>query len=776
MILFTGAVTPDYAANAFNAATFESWTATRSAGVVSDVTTRYVGDGQFVVQYSLDTVGPYTVSLMSQAAVNPFMPGVATGGSPYVVTATPAATDAVVSTVTGTGIVSAVAGAFASFTITAKDQFGNIVNNNDVCMWSLTGPAVLSGEAVNNGDGTYTVQYNATVTGLYVLRVSLNGVSVLNTAAVQMVKVDPTTVSSTESFSYGQGLAGATAGSASVFYVQLRDTYGNILESNATTFTTAFTYVKGGVMYTSISSNVTYQALGLWLVSYVATDSTGYSSSAVLKVAVGVSTGAVGSFDVMVLPAVADAANTVLLSALPVATAGKAESIVFQTKDRFGNIILGNRNQDTITVQIARLAVVSGVALSIAVPPSQITVYYDGNGTYASSYQLFVVGTYSISVKLNTVSIAGSEFSQTVAAAVTKASTSSASEPSVTQAVAGVNEVLTIVTRDAYGNIVDNNDIIAVTLSGPVSFTLNATNQGAGVYTAAFNTTVAGKYVLSAEHSTGLIPIMVSGGTQMQVLVTVAPAPSYFSTTYAQGAGLSDAVANTESTFTVSMLDMFGNPQQLLPWTSVRPDVLVMNITQQNCVVCETYSSVGVPQTGLFVVQGFSYQLTNAAWYEVDVTLGGLSIQNFPRNFSVTAGSSQAPYCKVLWAGQAAPVAVSSDLNSLLAFASADNATALKRWSVAGVLQSFSVNAFDSSGNWQKKYQDFFDARVVSGPEVVNTTLVSQGTAEGNYGVYSSAFTPTVSGVYSVAVTLNGQSLPFAPVSFVWCLPLRWPP
>lgn len=287
------------------------------------------------------------------------------------------------------------------------------------------------------------------------------------------------------------------------------------------------------------------------------------------------------------------------------------------------------------------------------------------------------------------------------------------------------------------------------------------------MYTAAFNTTVAGKYVLSAEHSTGLIPITVSGGTQMQVLVTVAPAPSYFSTTYAQGAGLSGAVANTESTFTVSMLDMFGNPQQLLPWTSVRPDVLVMNITQQNCVVCETYSSVGVPQTGLFVVQGFSYQLTNAAWYEVDVTLGGLSIQNFPRNFSVTAGSSQAPYCKVLWAGQAAPVAVSSDLNSLLAFASADNATALKRWSVAGVLQSFSVNAFDSSGNWQKKYQDFFDARVVSGPEVVNTTLVSQGTAEGNYGVYSSAFTPTVSGVYSVTVTLNGQSLPFAPVSFV---------
>ena len=201
MILFTGAITPDYAANAFNAATLESWTATRSAGVVSDVTTRYVGDGQFVVQYSLDTVGPYTVSLMSQAAVNPFMPGVATGRSPYVVTATPAATDAVVSTVTGTGIVSAVAGAFASFTITAKDQFGNIVNNNDVCMWSLTGPAVLSGEAVNNGDGTYTVQYNATVTGLYVLRVSLNGVSVLNTAAVQMVKVDPTTVSSTESFS-----------------------------------------------------------------------------------------------------------------------------------------------------------------------------------------------------------------------------------------------------------------------------------------------------------------------------------------------------------------------------------------------------------------------------------------------------------------------------------------------------------------------------------------------------------------------------------------------
>ena len=106
------------------------------------------------------------------------------------------------------------------------------MDNNDVFEWSLRGPRLYSGVSARAGAAAaaaagavvpaavYVVRYNATATGLYTLRVTLNG-KPLPLGAASVVRVWPAAADPASSVGLGAP-ATATAGVVSNFVVQVR--------------------------------------------------------------------------------------------------------------------------------------------------------------------------------------------------------------------------------------------------------------------------------------------------------------------------------------------------------------------------------------------------------------------------------------------------------------------------------------------------------------------------------------------------------------------------
>lgn len=129
------------------------------------------------------TNGTYTISytLPTQSGVYDYTLGVNGVGfpaNPYSFTLTPGVTVAGQSTAAGAGLLSAEIAVVSTFTVTARDQYGNArgVSGNDFCTSEFKSQGVTTPSQVqDNGDGTWTVTYTPGSGGLYTLSVFLDG-------------------------------------------------------------------------------------------------------------------------------------------------------------------------------------------------------------------------------------------------------------------------------------------------------------------------------------------------------------------------------------------------------------------------------------------------------------------------------------------------------------------------------------------------------------------------------------------------------------------------
>jgi filamin len=148
------------------------------------------GDGTVDVSYNVDQPGDYkiAVSLHDQPIKD----------SPWKahVKASP---DASKSWAEGPGLEKAFDNEPAFFTVFARDANGNPVSGDD-CEVSVKGPGAAHANVTDNGDGTYSVEYNVEDAGKYNITATLDGAAVKNT---------PKTV---------EVIEGADAGNASVKY------------------------------------------------------------------------------------------------------------------------------------------------------------------------------------------------------------------------------------------------------------------------------------------------------------------------------------------------------------------------------------------------------------------------------------------------------------------------------------------------------------------------------------------------------------------------------
>lgn len=123
--------------------------------------------GQYSVSYTPTLSGSYTLAVA--------LSGVAISGSPFTVTVSP--TIAAASTTAVVGVLAAgIAGAAYSFTVGAKDAYGNTITtggDNFYVVVSDNRGGLLRGNVADQSDGTYVVSFTSPAAGSYLMFVAL---------------------------------------------------------------------------------------------------------------------------------------------------------------------------------------------------------------------------------------------------------------------------------------------------------------------------------------------------------------------------------------------------------------------------------------------------------------------------------------------------------------------------------------------------------------------------------------------------------------------------
>jgi len=183
-------------------------------------------DGTYTVSYELAAAGQYLMHIKlgdTEIASSPFTIIAQAGKTTsYFLSLTLGEPNAKRCTKSFDGVLTAVAGETTTFTVQARDQFGN------VCAWgghpfTITASAGADVKIVDNDDGTgiYTCYYTGTVAGKHIISVSLDDLPV--GGAPFPVHVIPGEVCAGTCTASGDGLVSAVSGIPAMFSIQTRD-------------------------------------------------------------------------------------------------------------------------------------------------------------------------------------------------------------------------------------------------------------------------------------------------------------------------------------------------------------------------------------------------------------------------------------------------------------------------------------------------------------------------------------------------------------------------
>ena len=495
----------------------------------------------FKVQHSIR--GNYSVSIS--------VLGQALSSGPFRAVIIPDAIDPRTSKVTsiGTGLSASVCGSESQFTITAYDEFGNLVNTyagDTKFTWAWVGAATtMRGTATNNGDGTFSASYTPTKAGAYTLHVRFGDSLVHVDGTVQMV-ASPGSLNAVHS-TLSAPSSTLVAGTVATATLKARDVFGNDIQVGGATSSlqTSFTLDDASTKTTAIVDN----GDGTYAISFTPTLA---NQGGVLALSDGSTSAAPISFSIE--PAQSDAQSCVMTSGSLSTTAGVRAEFMIQIKDSVGpNLVLNRRVDDMLTAVVV-------TSSSSSSSTSSATVVYDSSGKYKISYAIEVAGTHYVEVKLRGSEVQGSPFQVSIQGAATEAQTSALAASALVSTAwrAGVTRSIMITSKDAFSNVVYHaSDSFNAAIVGPVNVAGSVTDNTDGTYTASFTPTVSGFYALQVQHSaTG--PLAVSNQFKR---MTVLPDITAGAHCVAVGSGLDGAIANASMSFAIQAFDRFDNAQ-----------------------------------------------------------------------------------------------------------------------------------------------------------------------------------------------------------------------
>lgn len=637
------------------------------------------GDGSYRATYVPTVVGDYNVAVDFDGKTIP--------RSPFAVKVVPASASAAHTEASGAGTKEATAGHPAAVKVQTKDQFGNkLTKGGDKVTAELSpkagGPAVPV-QVKDNGDGTYDLAYEPKEAGDYTLAVKLNDANIKD--APFAVVVHPGALDAGNVDVSGNGVKEVVAGETADVHVQAKDNLGNKLNKGGNSLNVKVAGPGEAAATVADNNDGSYKA------TYVPTVTGDY------KVHVEFDGKEVKNspFGVKVVPAAGSAANTVASGdGLTHATAGHAEKISVQVKDRFDNKV--TKGGDAVAAK-----------MHAGDQNVDVDVKDNGDGTYTVTYDPKVAGEYTLDITLGGENIKDAPFKPVVSPAGNDPSKAEVTGDGLKTVVAGETGHFAVQAKDNLGNkLQKGGNALAASFSAD-NVPVDVKDNGDGTYAGSYVPTVTGDFKLDVQFDGKEVP-------HSPFAVTVVPAAPDAKHTEAYGDGLHNAKAGEANGFKVQVKDRFGNKvtQGGAPITA--------SITDKTDPEVSGPAEVHDNQDGTYDVKYPAIE--KAGDYVVDVKLAEEGIKDSPFALKVAPNDHvESGNCYVEGLGD----------------------------SVAGVPVTVTVHSVDAFGN----HSHAGGAKVsvaLSGADNLNADVKDNGD-----GTYSATYTPTVSGEYTVDVKVN---------------------
>jgi hypothetical protein len=436
------------------------------------------------------------------------------------------------STASGAALTQGVAGVLASFTVTARDTFGNVLDAA-----AATPPAVsVSGGSPTVAvsylaNGQYQVDVTVNTAGTYLLNVNPGGVHV--TGSPFALVIAPAATSATACLTSGAGFTTATAGVTASFTVTARDALNNARTVGGDSVSAV---ISNGVI--TVPAAVTDEGNGGYTVRYTPTASGAHTVSVVVN---GTPIGAASALTVAAGALHAPSCTVTGTAVAGSATSGAATALAVATRDKFGNALSASSGA-VVTVQRVTAA---GTATSIVVTDNL-------DGTYSASVTTNTAGTYTLVVRVNGIDVSGSPFALVVSPGALSAAASTATGAALANARVGTAATVLVQARDAQGNALSTGgSTLACSINCGSAVAGTGTYTSAGAYQCVYTPTASGA---SCSLTITLGGAAVSGSP---FTVAVAAAPASASASGTMGAAKTAGTAGTVSTFTIVSRDQY---------------------------------------------------------------------------------------------------------------------------------------------------------------------------------------------------------------------------
>eukprot|EP00898_Chlorokybus_atmophyticus_P002685 jgi/Chlat1/3417/Chrsp23S03820 len=724
-----------------------------------------------VISYNVTKAGVYTLyvnvsSVSTPGSAQPIQ------GSPFVglCKVVPADINPKSCTATGMGLISATAGVKSTFSITAKDAFGNKYTTNTAGIpfavaIQLNSLSVASGTVtdIDSVTGFYTASYVVSNAGTYAIAVTSFGqhiqgspfsvvasaaatsadksfvsttlpggsfsAGVLKVATITAVDISgvPQTQSVGQAFSVD--IAPAVATDAAGKNVSTGAYVSNITDNNNGTYT----------FYFRANKTNTYRGLTPTLIPYQLSVTLKSSSSPLSNSPIQFGLVAAADPD----PSKCYIVQLATTYTFPIASSNPTAletpfSIV--VSDAFGNV----KGLD-LTQLVSFKANVTAADTNMTLGGSTTTVVRAGDGTYTVLFDTLVAGRYVLSVTLNNILVGGNTTSFAVLPGPSALSkyTVDVGDGVTRVATAGVPATITIQPRDAFGNAQRdaNSEYIGnikVTMSVRVgsgsAFTTFTGSQAIsglsvlpgslGTYIVYYTPIKSGTLVTAIDISTQAISRSPFNGT-VQAGVISAPNCTADVT--------STATINKPANITLTPVDALGNP--------------IDNITN---TICANFI-VSFPNNTTTISLS-AMTTTSSAKCQLSYTSTAIG----PANATIT-------YNNLLISNGRVSVVILADTtnNKPTPDASQSVATgpALNGVSAAGSEIKIVVGLRDSKGGVITTSQGVSFVALNVTHTTVPATQVTYKVGDNLDGTYTFSFTPTKTGVYKLVPLVNGTAL-----------------
>lgn len=505
------------------------------------------------------------------------------------------------------------AGSYVSVTVTPKDSDGILLGSGKSVTVFLDGVSADYDGAIavtDQGNGTYTASVrvvSTTVPNIISATVDGNAIDQTQTIAVlpsiaaattSIITTNPTTITTDET---------------SNILIQLKDQFGNILNSSGGTITLSTTV--GAISGVVDHSDGTYSAT-------LYTNTTGTSTINATLDGIALTDDAV----VVFTEGAVSFSHSTIVATETVITADETTLITVQLSDQYGNNLSSSRGVVTLTTTLGVL--------------TAVTDNNDGTYTASLSANSSGIGNALINGKLDGVALQDEEVVQIWVGIPSANTTTIIASP--TTITADETSTITVQLKDQHGNLINaTTSLVSLQTSLGVLSTVTDNEDGSFTATLAASTNGLGTATISGELNGSAIfdmaEVTITFGTANKLSLAIQPSNSAIAgVTFAQ-----QPVVRIE--------DMFGN------LVSTDNSTLVSVASTGSQALTGTLTATA--NNGLVAFSGLAYEVAETIKLQFTATgMGGILSDNvvveatvasyFELNdpSSIIAGGTRAPY------------------------------------------------------------------------------------------------------------------------------------